>query len=227
MSDDQEQLLSRTKASELGLKPRPGAQPAEIRRGRYQDYPVFRREDLVPKQQRQSIPPETVDLLAAVFTVNRAAKRYRDTSQSHYQGRRHGLSRVASERKRDLYSAKELGLAAAYKAGRITFCGTHGRLAVYRGEGYCFHSLLIPADVPEETQALTDKTLIIESKPKGVGEARLKDAVFTLKDLPQPEGFRRSELPDFGRRLEPPMSPNDDDGDESDHDNSLEDDFDV
>jgi len=84
-----------------------------------------RRRNATPKPE-----PQKIDVLAATFTVNRAAKRMRNASQAHYVGRRHGLAGHNRRRKEELYELKDRGIAACVVAGRLKWIGTHGGLAV-------------------------------------------------------------------------------------------------
>ena len=144
-------------------------------------------------RDRLDRPAEEVDLLLAIFTVNKTAKRYRDAASRHYQRRQHGFAGDASSKKHSLYRLKDLGIMSAHQLGRLSFLATHGNLAVYRGEGYCFHSYLLPADaLPLENEASQSSPVFIEATPKGGTEARLKDAKLTLTGLPNSEaGYRR------------------------------------
>jgi hypothetical protein len=54
-------------------------------------------------------------------------------------------------------------------------------MALYRGEGYCFHSTLLPRGI-EQTEAEQPK-FFKESSPAENNEVRLKDAEFTLGEL--------------------------------------------
>src|SRR5207244_1765791 len=95
--------------------------------------------------------------------------------------------RHAKEKKELLYMLKDRGIAAAYVAGRLQYLGKHGGLAIYRGEGYCFHSTLEPvgAATAEDTAA-TETRIFVEAKPRGATEPRLTDAVETLQSLQEP-----------------------------------------
>jgi len=133
------------------------------------------------RKGRRVQQPQVVDLLAAIFTVNRAAKRCRDAAQSLYQksarGPRrwrsspnlHGLAQARREQKETLYELKDCGIAVAFN-------GT-------------------------ATGQVVDEFLKVESKPKGRGEMRLKDAMHTLQKLPvpSPEHFKRMDAPRYSR----------------------------
>ena len=150
------------------------------------------REAVERRKKRETAPPKSIDLLLAIFAVNRSAKRHRDSAQTYYQKRKHGFAKKERMIKTELYALKDRGIAAAYAAGRIeaSFRCADG-LIEYRGEGYCFHSALHPQNVqiPEVGNA---ESFRVEAKPRGAKEPKLKDAVFTLKALPEvPENFMR------------------------------------
>jgi hypothetical protein len=154
-----------------------------------------------PKRQAKIVQPVTVDLLAAIFGVNRSAKRFRDAAQMNYQKGTHGFAGNCKERKEKLYKLKDRGIVAAYRAGRLKAEGAHGVLTVYRGEGYCFHSLLRPLGIvlnALEFDANEAGCLYLEQKPKSAREPRLKDSVATLQGIPE------TELSDFKRLAFPP-----------------------
>jgi hypothetical protein len=127
-----------------------------------------------------------VDLLAAIFTVNRAAKRQRDAAQKHYQGRRHGFAGSSKQKKQRYYGLKDDGIIAAHQAGRLQCIGQHGGLFLWQGEGYSFHSTVKPAglELVELPMREGEEHLFVESKPKGVREPRIVDALRTLEALP-------------------------------------------
>lgn len=160
-------------------------------------------------RNRKEAPPQTIDLLAAIFGVTRAAKRYRDAAQTCYQKRKHGFAGTFRSRKEELYGLKDKGIVAALAAGRIRPVRLNGGLIEYSGEGYCFHSTLLPpqadmlpsVDSSGPTAVLLpglpqSEPLRVEAKPRQSNEPRLKDAVFTLEALPVvSKEFKRLALP--------------------------------
>ena len=190
-----EQLYSRRDAAAIGMRPRPGAAPAENREWKYGVYPLFRHEDLVPKKVIVKQEPVEVDLLASVFTANRTAKRYRDSASRYFHGAQYGFATHSRHVKERMYHLKDVGITHAYRQGLLRATGTHGPLTMYEGGGYRFHSLLHPVGV--EVPVLSEETLLVEAKPKGKREVRLKDAIFTLENLPglDTTGFVRKRFP--------------------------------
>ncbi len=195
-----EPLYSRKDAAALALKPKAGALPAETREWKYGTYPLYRRDDLEPKRTVTLKPPVEVDLLAAIFTVNRTAKRYRDKAGAHYGSRQYGFATNAREVKERMYELKDRGITHAYRQGLLRATGTHGPLTYYEGGGYRFHSLLRPVHL--QLPVLGEETVQVEAKPKGKREVRLKDAEFTLDQLPalNVTGFERHSFPPRERR---------------------------
>lgn len=147
-------------------------------------------EELHPAKTRLERTPGTVDLLAAIFGATRAAKRCRDGAARSYANGMHGLAGHNRERKEQLYGLKDRGIVAAHGAGRLCAVATHGPLTVYRGEGYCFHSLLRPkflsVPLPDlSTESSAGELIFVEAKPREAREPRLKDVVHTLSALPE------------------------------------------
>ena len=202
--DQCEELVSKPEAKRRGLGIRKGAIAADTRQvsifGNVVSYELFRLSDCEPKQVRREIPADRIDLLHAVFTVNRAAKRFRDLAQIYYQGEIHGFARTAKNRKEELYRRKDRGIMVAYRDHRLQFVGVHAKLALYRGEGCCFHTTLLPGDAVTPDTADID-TFFKESALKETNEARLKDACYTLAALPtSTDGFVRLDSPQFKPR---------------------------
>jgi hypothetical protein len=138
------------------------------------------------KQRRKSqAEPQPVDLLRAVFAVNRSAKRYRDAAQSCYRSGKHGLAGWNRERKEKLYELKDRGIVEAVRLGRIQPRCCRGSLVEYRGEEYCFHSRLIAKNLDVSSLPFVQGELSVDAKPKTAAEERLRDAVLTLESLPQ------------------------------------------
>ena len=144
---------------------------------------------VVARRNRPAPVGKSIDLLAAIWTVTRSAKRYRDAAQAAYQAKAHGFAGVHRRKKEHLYALKDRGIAQAYLDGRIVPEAMVGPLTVYRGEGYCYHSLLQPTSwEPQEEEIAEGDPLRVEAKPKTSGEPLLRDAMATLAALPLPDG---------------------------------------
>lgn len=151
--------------------------PAEVLRQYEERFPARAKAD--------TAAPHKVDLLAAIFGVTRAAKRFRDAAASCYSRGVYSLAGVNRERKEHLYALKDRGIVAAVESGRLAAVGTRGVLTEYRGEGYCFHSLLRRRGV-ELSDLGTDEggtQIFVEAKPRSAEEPRLKDCMATLAVL--------------------------------------------
>ncbi len=189
-------------------------------------YAVYR-HDQTHSVQRRSQPREAVaypltfqNVLAAVFAVNRSAKRYRDAAQSCYQSGVHGFAKMHKERKEELYRLKDNAIVHAYRAGFVVAVGLHGSLTVYRGEGYCFHSPLRPENVNLETTS--EEAVFVEAKPRQATEMRLRDAVATLEQLACDfDGFVRQTLPSLGTRRHHDWEHDDDEDWEEEYDETF------
>jgi hypothetical protein len=143
-------------------------------------WPVYRKDQVVAKRKVTARPPQVVDVLAAVWTVNRAAKRRRDAAQACYQGRAHGFAKAHKETKEEYYCLKSQALHYLLAEGRLRVVGYHvfpaGNWAeVLKGEGYTFHR---PCP-PQQGEAVQLDG--IEAKPRGRAEPRVKDALHTLE----------------------------------------------
>jgi hypothetical protein len=143
--------------------------------------------------------PEVIDVLAATFVTNRAAKRWRDHARRAYLKRQHAQAENAKTIKETLYALKDRGIAWAVQQGRLSGVIMQGGLAVYRGEGYCFHSRLLPVGV--EFPVLGEERIYVEAKPRGSRDPRLCDARITLEALPEVDQkvFRVLAPPEFRR----------------------------
>lgn len=150
-------------------------------------YAVYRHDQTLaikrrnPSRKAVAHPLTPQNVLAAMFSVNRSAKRYRDAAQTCYRSGAHGFAKSLRKRKEKLYELKERSVVHAYRAGSIVAVGLHDSLTVYRGEGYCFHSPLRPENVMLETTS--EESVFVESKPRQSSEMRLMDAEATLEQL--------------------------------------------
>lgn len=178
-----EQLLSAK--GKPGYKVKPGAEPIKQKKS-YQNsfyFNLYKESDFIPIRKRTEQAPKQIDLLAAIFTVNRAAKRYRDAASSCYTHKIHGFARANKRKKEDLYLLKDKGIKVAYTAGLLACEGKQGSSYIYQGNGYCFHSYLKPKDLDLATIIeISPEEVRVESKVK-TEKYRLKDAIYTLDVL--------------------------------------------
>lgn len=92
--------------------------------------------------------PQLVDVLVALWTLNRRAKRCRDMAAHFYDCRKHGLAGNARDEKEAIYRLKGQALHWLVEDGRLSHDGCHmfksddGQQLwseVLAGEGYSFH----------------------------------------------------------------------------------------
>lgn len=208
-------LRSTTAWRQGGRKVKEGAQARDWwktyvgRQGKRVDYPVFAFEDTEPIQCRTSLPPQEIDLLAAVWVVNRRAKRCRDLARNNYSIRRRGAASNFAYEKSHCYRLKGQALYYLCHQGRLRSIGYHAFrqpdnsllwAEVLEGEGYRFHAPcpapngILPENILEE----------IEAKPRGAKEPRLKDALYRLQrflqDKPEAPVYCWPERPRPKRR---------------------------
>lgn len=179
------------------------------------DWYVYREDQVEPKKAIRHPEPKRVPLLAAVWTVNRTAKRYRDAAMSHYNRDHHGLARLAREKKEMLYRYKAQALHYLAADGTLQHVGHHrfpgNKWAeVLTGAGFTFHR---PCATPKQASGEARST--IEAKPRGAMEPRLCDAIFTLNEfLDGRDPVDIYEWPPRERRSFGSERAEDDDGDE-------------
>jgi hypothetical protein len=120
------------------------------------------------------------NILAAIFAVNRAAKRRRDAASTTYSAELHGFAGFHSAEKRALYELKDKGIAYLASEGALVCIGIHGRLALWKGGGYRFHSTLHPLPLPETIEG---DLFLAEAKPRARKDPLIKDARLLLESL--------------------------------------------
>ena len=197
-SDDTEPVFSRSEGCRNGLKLIPDAQPVQrVYNRRRSSYFVYRASNFLPVKRKKMRPPTSIDLLWAIFTVNRSAKRYRDAAKRLYNLDRHSLSRIARNKKKRLYVLKDAGIREAFRRGLLRPEAIHSGRAVYRGGGYYFHSSQVPLELKDKLPNEADAEVFFrESVQKSSAEAKLKDAEFTLSQCNgTTDGFVPLEVP--------------------------------
>lgn len=192
-------LRSISEWKELGKKPKDGQSPRQTKR-RYGggviklfDYRQVRDIRTQARVTPAEIEVSPSNVACAGWTVNRAAKRYRDAASSCYQSKFHGFARHNSETKSELYFLKDIAVAWLASNGHLLPERIHGSLCLWVGLGYSFHSTLTIAGVPRTDNAAP---LLVEAKPRGKGELRLVDAKALLRKLDdRRSGFARLSMP--------------------------------
>lgn len=155
------------------------------------EYGVFRESQTEPMRTVKVNPPLVLeDLRLAIFVINRSAKRYRDAAAKAYAAGNHQTARQMRVKKEELYVLKDAGIRHAIKTGMLIFEGQHGKLGLWTGGGFVFHSPLVPEDYIARDSS-EDKPILVEAKPRDAKLPRLCDAIQTLRAVPP---VRLSEL---------------------------------
>lgn len=202
-----QEARSKTAWKDLGRSIKKGEEPLHWVSGRVgnrqQKWAVYAEDQTKIRRRLKDRPAVALEMtseniLIAMFTVNRSAKRYRDAATSCYRSRVHGFAGTNSTKKKELYELKEAGIIHAFKEGWLQAVEQHGSMCVYRGFGFCFHSPLFPRGIEF---ADSGSEIFVESKPKETSEIRLKDAIATLEQLGfSEEGFERKQMACFRRQ---------------------------
>ena len=182
------EALSRTEWSKRGFNVRKVAQPHcnrsvySTERGHI-SYEVYRKDQVEPKRQVSYTPANLIDLLSAVWVINRRAKRSRDLASCHYQSGTHGFARSVKNEKLELYRLKGRALHYLLAEGQLEIAGCHrfpgGNWAeVVKCGGYTFHR-----PCPHRTDGTAKQLDDIEAKPRESKEPRLKDALYSVKEF--------------------------------------------
>jgi hypothetical protein len=173
----------------LGFKPAPGQKPWRIVEfdigSRSATAYFWRREQLVERKKRKIVAEKIAatpeNIAAAVFAVNRAAKRRRDAASNAYEAQSHGFARLHSAEKKKLYQMKDRGIAWLASEGHLQAEKIHGSLVVWAGLEYRFHSQLKPRGIELARDA--DAVFRAEAKPAKSSHMRIIDAKSLLAML--------------------------------------------
>ncbi len=220
-----EEAISETAWSKRGYRLKADAEPHCTRSVRSHSastqliYPVYRDDQVEPKRQQNLMPAAIINILPALWVINRRAKRCREMAKSHYRHGSHGFAATCKDEKEEMYRLKGQALHYLLEEQRLILVGHHrfpgGIWAeLLQGEGFTFHR---PCQ-PQEGAAAEDRSEI-EAKPRGTKEPRLKDAIHTvtayLADKPEVTTFewpsKQQSSPDL---LEEGETELDDDGDD-------------
>jgi hypothetical protein len=121
---------------------------------------------------------DRLPVLAALFTLNRRAKRCRDLAQTYYQRRMHGVAAEMKREKNRIYDIKGQVLLHMVEAGVLVGGKFHrfefGNWAeILAGGGYTFHRPCPPQEEANIEAAMIES---IEAKPKSAKEPTLEVA---------------------------------------------------
>lgn len=183
----------------------------------------------VAKQRKQA---DQLSIMAAMFTLNRRAKRCRDLARTYYQNRMHGLAGYMRREKERIYDLKSQVLHHLLERHVLTGGRFHqfegGTWAeVLTGQGYTFHRPCPPpidatVEAPDGTYPRppaeqSDKAVVLESieaKPKGAKEPPISVAVAAVNKFLA--GKRRVRVYQWPARPKPPRFQSWEDWDEDD-----------
>lgn len=135
------------------------------------DFPRLQKA-LDDKRSKRQKKLEKLPVLAALFTLNRRAKRCRDLAQIYYQSDMHGLAGAMKSEKNHIYRLKGQVLHYMVESG-VLVGGTFHRFEfgnwaeVLEGDGYRFHRPCRPQTLVADSQQIQS----VESKPKGAKES--------------------------------------------------------
>jgi hypothetical protein len=129
------------------------------------------------KARRRQKIVDRLPVLAALFTLNRRAKRCRDLAQTYYESGMHGLAGDMKREKNQIYDLKGQVLHYMVEAGALIGRKYHrfefGNWAeVLEGGGYRFHRPCPPQESPSEAELIES----LEAKPKEAHEPTLEIA---------------------------------------------------
>lgn len=197
-----ENLKTKTRLGELGLKPKNESIADATINTRYGEYNLYSEKSVIQKRKVTLSEPEPMDLTVenialALYTINKSAKRRRDGSQSSYEMNSHVLARLHKKHKDELYTLKDRVINKAIIDGFAKFEGIHTQefdedsicedeligtkiyLACYSIQNYRFHTILhgFKEDGTEEIIDLGG--WISQATPRG--KTKIKDAIATLE----------------------------------------------
>lgn len=180
------EAVSATEWSRRGYRVRRGEQPHAWVSGRFggrhQEWAVFRHDQVEPKCKVAQRPATRIDILAAVWVINRRAKRCGKLATTYYGAGQHGLAANAKAQKKELYDVKGRALHYLLAEGKLTVSGYHRFPAGNWAEVLCGGAYIFHRPCPEQPEDAGTRIEDIEAKPRGLNEPRLKDARLTLRD---------------------------------------------
>ena len=151
---------SMTEWGQKGFRPIKGVEPHarvrihQYRRG-YLEFDVYRNDQVEAK--RQSSPATTIPVLAALWVVNRRAKRCRDLAINYNDQKAYGFAKSNTREKKRIYGLKGQVLQYLLNEDAAVIIGHHrfpnGNWAeLVSCEGYTLHRPCAPLEgvVPEE-----------------------------------------------------------------------------
>jgi hypothetical protein len=131
-------------------------------------------------RNRRQAKVADLPILAALFTLNRRAKRCRDLAATYYSNGMHGLAGQMRREKQRIYDLKGQVLHHLMESGELSGGKYHqfefGNWAeVLEGSGYRFHRPCPPPELTSESEVIES----VEAKPKSAKEPAL-DVAFEV-----------------------------------------------
>lgn len=146
---------------------------------------AIRERDAKAARRKDSARQE-LSVLAALFSLNRRAKRCRDLAQTYYLERMHGFAGQMRQEKERIYALKGQALHHLVEEGLLKHEAYHqfgdgGNWSeLLSGDGYTFHRPC-PPQPSQEAEAEAEMRSDIDAKPKGRKEPTLDVAYEVVK----------------------------------------------
>lgn len=162
-------------------------------------------EAMETKAQKHHKSVNRLPVLAALFTLNRRAKRCRDLAQTYYQNGMHGLAGDMKREKDRIYDLKGQVLHHSVEAGVLAGGNFHqfefGNWAeVLEGSGYRFHRPCPPRQDGSQESMIES----VEAKPKESKEPTLGIAYEVIENFLQ--GKKQVKVYEWPRKPRPSRS---------------------
>lgn len=162
---------------------------------RKEDLAAVKRAANKPKNRRDPRPHP--DVLLCAQEASRAAHRHRDDASDAYERGLHLTASSHKRKKEHFYALKDRGIVHAHAKGLLRYVGATAQgLALYEGEGHCFHSTLHPKDAVRSVVEDHPETIFVAAKAKAKGLS-IRRVEVTLEALPHPDldSYVRSDRP--------------------------------
>jgi len=160
-SDVPDALKTKTQWSDEGMRLLRDVEPAAFVYGgsqysRRAHYALYSQDQVEPKRRQRpgnALPATAENIATALFEINKAAKRRRDSAASAYVQRKHDLATRRKQEKQAFYDLKDRVLAKLISGGVATVVGYHSKLDT------CTHREWIENDENVEAQEDDDGAL--------------------------------------------------------------------
>ncbi len=133
--DVPDNFKTKTQLKELGLKPagKALAYKKAVEHPSLKYYELFDVAETVEIRKRKIKPLEITDenIAAALYIVNKSAKKSRDTKKWNYQWKQHGVVSAAKTRENKLYQLKDKVMEELIRQGMASVEGIHSQIICY------------------------------------------------------------------------------------------------